>query len=576
MFNLIFDTGLIPKLWKCAIIKPIPKNSLMDPRIPLNYRGISLLSTVYKMFSSILNRRLVTCLESNNLYAEEQNGFRACRSCLDHIFSLTSIIRGRKAQKKPTFVAYVDMEKAFDRVDRELLFYKLISQGIGGKIYKCLQNLYHDSRSAVDVNGFVTPFFNTDFGVKQGDCISPTLFGVFINDLVKDLKDYECGVDIDGIRRPCLLYADDIALIAESETDLQNMLTILHNWCKKWRMRVNINKSKIVHYRIKSQERTKVDFSFGNGKLEVTEKYKYLGLVLNEFLNYEVTASILAESGGRALGAVYNKFKQIKGLGYNTYTTLYNSGVSPILDYCSGVWGYSNFDKLNTIQNRAIRFFLGVHRFAPNLAINGDMGWVSCNTRKKTEMLKLWNRLLGMENDRLTKKIFLWDKGLCRNNWSSDLKKILTELNLLYLFDDNQMIDVDRAKQRLNNIVDDKWKNDIGQVSKLRTYCTFKNEYQAEPYVKKLLNRGHRSLLAQLRIGILPLRIETGRYQNIPPEFRLCLVCDENVCEDECHFMFHCSLYDDPRQNLYSKIEEINPGFQNSASAGLILVISVS
>ena len=72
--------------------------------------------------------------------------------------------------------------------------------------------------------------------------------------------------------------------------------------------------------------------------MEVVGRYKYLGLVLDEFLNYDTTATVLAESGGRALGAVYSKFKQLKGLGYNTYTKLYNTGVTPILDYCSGVW----------------------------------------------------------------------------------------------------------------------------------------------------------------------------------------------------------------------------------------------
>ena len=75
------------------------------------------MSTVYKIFAAVLNNRLCVCLESNNIVADEQNGFRKHRSCLDHIFSLTSIIRCRKAQKKPTFVAFVDMEKAFDRVD---------------------------------------------------------------------------------------------------------------------------------------------------------------------------------------------------------------------------------------------------------------------------------------------------------------------------------------------------------------------------------------------------------------------------------------------------------------------------
>ena len=83
---------------------------------------------------------------------------------------------------------------------------------------------------------------------------------------------------------------------------------------------------------------------------------------------------MLAESAGRALCSMYNKYKINRGFGYSTYTKLYESGVVPILDYCSSVWGYNVLDKIDTIQNRAIRLFLGVHRFAANKAINADMG----------------------------------------------------------------------------------------------------------------------------------------------------------------------------------------------------------
>ena len=99
MFSLIFDTGIIPSVWKLAIIKPIPKNALLDLRIPLTHRGISLQSNVYKLFSSLLNTRLMTFLEENRTYADEQDGFHRSHSCLDHIFILTSIIRYRKAHK---------------------------------------------------------------------------------------------------------------------------------------------------------------------------------------------------------------------------------------------------------------------------------------------------------------------------------------------------------------------------------------------------------------------------------------------------------------------------------------------
>ena len=93
--NLVFYTGCLPELWTKAIIAPIPKSSQADPKIPLNYRGISLLCNFAKLYSGILNKRLLSYLEANNKLVDEQNGFRPDRSCLDHVFSLTTIIKNR-------------------------------------------------------------------------------------------------------------------------------------------------------------------------------------------------------------------------------------------------------------------------------------------------------------------------------------------------------------------------------------------------------------------------------------------------------------------------------------------------
>ena len=103
------------------------KNSSDDPRVPLNYRGISLLSNVYKMYSSVLNNRLMKFCCLNDTLVDEQNGFRPRRSCLDHLYVLTTIIRTRKSTSQSTFTAFVDMKKAFDWTNHELLFYKLLN-----------------------------------------------------------------------------------------------------------------------------------------------------------------------------------------------------------------------------------------------------------------------------------------------------------------------------------------------------------------------------------------------------------------------------------------------------------------
>ena len=315
-----------------------------------------------------MNRRIIGVSEEHDCFAEEQNGFRKNRSCTDHVYTLTSIIRNRKQNKQPTFVAFVDLEKAFDRVDRNLLFFKLRSLGFGGKLYQAIKSIYHTCKARININGYLTTEFSSEFGVRQGDSLSPTLFGLFINDLAHEINTSGHGIKItNNFKINMLMYADDLAIISESEEDLQNMLDSLHEWCTKWCMRVNVNKTKIVQFRCKSQSATNKQFLYGNKHVEVVSKYKYLGLILDEYLDYNTTATALAGSAGRALGSVCSKYKKLKGLGYQTFTNMYNSGVVPIMDYCSGVSGCQNFGKIDTVQNRALRFYLGVHKFHPTL-----------------------------------------------------------------------------------------------------------------------------------------------------------------------------------------------------------------
>ena len=182
-YSICFEYGLSPLDWDFCNIKPIEKNG-KDPRIPLNNRPLSILCCISKIYSSILNSRLQKHLEENELLADEQNGFRAARSCLDHLFSLITILRNRKAQGKSTFLCFVDYKLAFDSVNRSLLFFKLSNKfGITGRMYKAISSLYRDPRARIILNDIPTDYFQCLIGTKQGDCHSPTLFSMFVNDL---------------------------------------------------------------------------------------------------------------------------------------------------------------------------------------------------------------------------------------------------------------------------------------------------------------------------------------------------------------------------------------------------------
>ena len=124
-----------------------------------------------------------------------------------------------------------------------------------------------------------------------------------------------------------------------------------------------------------SMGRTNFNFKCGNGSLEIVDKYVYLGLLLTEHLEFEMTAKCVAQSASRALGLLISKRKLAGGLPYNVYTQLYDSVMSPVINYGACIWGFKSYSCINAVQNRAMRFFLGVGKYTLVAALQGEMGW---------------------------------------------------------------------------------------------------------------------------------------------------------------------------------------------------------
>ena len=351
LFDACLTNNVIPATWYKAIICPILKKG-KDRRYPLNHRAISLMSTVAKLFSDIINSRITTYMETNNLFAEEQNGFRKLRSCLDHLFVLTTIIRNRKKDNLSTYVCYIDFTRAFDGINRTLLWHKLIHYN-GGQLLRLIKTMYAHIQSAVRIGMDLTDWFSINSGVRQGDNLAPTLFAIYINDLMMDINDIAKGVRVGTECVSGLVYADDIVLIAGNPEDLQAQLDTAHAWCVKWRLNINNSKNKVMHFRKKSQPRTPTQFNFGDSNISLCETYRYLGLELNENLDYTQCVNIISGSSSRALGGLVSRYYNMNGLQYETYTKLFNNLVTPVMDYAAAIWGYKDHQKL-TLCNIAL------------------------------------------------------------------------------------------------------------------------------------------------------------------------------------------------------------------------------
>jgi hypothetical protein len=458
------------------------------------------------------------------------------------------------------------MKKAFDWVDRDLLMYKLLTQySLTGKLYNAIKSIYSHSSGRVRINDQYTEQFNITSGVKQGDNLSPTLFNMFINDLAAEVKALNCGVNVDGHNICILLYADDIALIAPDERKLQCILDHVALWCKKWRMIISNDKSEIVHFRPTRVPQTHSNFTFNDLVIRIVSVYKYLGIHLDEHLSFKDASSNLSAAASRALGYLRFKLKYLKECRYATFTKLYTSCVCPILDYSSGVWGIKSYSDIEKVQHNALRYFLGVHKFAPIDMLVGDTGWLSTFSRHKLSILRLWNRLYSLPEDSIAKIIFGWDIAYSNkpDTWSSHVQQILEDIGSLHTPETMDFCDIALAYDIIRQQEIDAWNDRRYNKPKLRYYNMFKIDYSHEEYLNMNIPKYQRSIFAQFRAGILPLQVEIGRFRNIDLPERLCTLCDSGEVEDEYHLLCVCVRYANIRVTLFNQAYEMCATFND-------------
>ena len=542
-------------------IKPIPKKG-KDQRDPLQNRCITIMCCVAKLYSWILNSRLQKFLETNKLLVEEQNGFRASRSCIDHIFVLCTILRNRKLSGQETFLTFIDFQKAFDSVDRNFLLYKMLQIGITGQMYWAISSLYNNPRSRIILNDFETNYFDCPVGVKQGDCLSPTLFSIFINDIAEEIKQSNIGVKVgEDLLVNILMYADDIVLLAENEHDLQDLLIIVENWCRRWRLDVNISKTKILHVRKPTKPQSKFVFIFNKRPVLYCKHYTYLGITINEHLDLKFTSKVQSDSASRALSVIVTKMIKNGGFPYNIYSLLYDTCVTSISDYGAEIFGFQEYDSNLNLHLRAIRAYIGVPKNATKAGVLSEVDWTLPIFRTQVRMVRYYHRLLKMPPNRLCKQIYNWDKSLNIKNWTNEVKNIFYKAGQIHIFESGNIFPIRTIIGKIKSTHAKTQKNMLEMECinkpKLRTFITFKNFESVPAFITKPLSFIQRKYLAKCRLGCLQIRLETGRFSRpiLPENERICQVCIKgdplylykNEIESEIHVLFQCNRYKELR-----------------------------
>ena len=249
------------------------------------------------------------------------------------------------------------------------------------------------------------------------------------------------------------------------------------------------------------------------------------GVVFHEHMDFIECANYLADAAGRALGAVISKFRKLKNIRFLTFTKLFIAMVIPVMDYSAGVWGFKYYHKCNRVQTRALSYFVGVHNRAPVVGIQGDVGWILPKYRRLLKMLQLWNHLLSLDENRLTKHIFEWEYANNfgnGNSWIDEIKQIFQLVDREDDFNNLLKVDLKYFSTLLYGVMEREWQREILVKPKLRTYITFKNLFKEEEYLSKM-NTVQRARDVRPVFGPM-LGQHSGRWASIGPALGWCPV----------------------------------------------------
>jgi len=544
LLNFIFLSEDIPSAFRRAIIVPLHKKG--DPNLANNYRCLSLLDTLYKIFTGLILQRINTWIEINDIINEFQAGFRRNYSTVDQIFNLSCIVHINFHAKKKTFAFFVDLKCAFDKLPRNSLFYKLSMLGLSKKIICVLMLLYSNTSCQVWFENVLSNAFLIDQGVKQGCLLSPVLFSLFLNDLHDSLPG---GIQVANMNVKVLLYADDLVLLSTCPNELQSMINAFELYCDTWGLTVNLDKSKILIFREGPRISRSLSWTFKDSPIQITNEYLYLGVLLTYNLSFTKHLEAKLNSAKNAINATWSRLLMDVKVDVTSKLKIFNAACRAILFYSAQIWGFLEYEAVEKL----LRFFLKKIFFlpnnTPNYQLNLDTGLSSLYISTLSMHFCYLRKVLFMPNTRLP-KILAFEVINKKIFWAARWLELYDDAGLRFTFpfefdslkNEHAFIvhsELERKKRELLSLARNSGHHDL--YSQLN-YSTPQNLIHNAPTL-------HFSYFLKARGGLLALNANPfiRNYSNV------CTICNLQVAENIFHFLGNCPIYNTYRVQIFGK-----------------------
>ena len=334
--------GYIPDLLKTGIITPIFKGG--DRTNPQNYRPVSLTSHVIKIFENIVRMKIENHLTENNLFNDNQHGFRKGRSCISQLLNHYNKIIEDLEKGHRNHVVYLDFAKAFDKVHHKVLLQKLRNIGISGKLHHWIKEFLSSRKQTVTVEGQHSEMSEVLSGVPQGSVLGPLLFLLHIGDIDNEIRN----------NSTISCFADDTRIMRRITQDsdcqlLQDDLNSIYKWADDNKMEFNDKKFESIYYHPNPRPHADHEYRTKDGTpIQRKSSVRDLGIMMSEDVTFKENIEIMVKRGKRMAGWALRTFKS---RDKTVMLTLYKALIRPFIEYGCQVWSPQNAGEITKLEN---------------------------------------------------------------------------------------------------------------------------------------------------------------------------------------------------------------------------------
>ena len=522
IYNTILSAHTYPTLWRTTIVNEIFKNKGESEKAS-NYRGISLVYMLCKVFDFIMCNRFTKWFRPNDAQTAYQNG----KSGADHVFLLRCMTQQAKRLKKKLFLVAVDFDGAFDRISRSLLVRKLIRFGAGTIFVACIASMYMSTDNVIfrDKDYVMYTLYS---GIKQGLPLSPILFIFYINDIFDTFRRIHrrCIEDIYKLIH-LLIHADDVTLLAVNRDDVIKKLRTLSEYCGLNYIIPQFTKCMFIV--VNGSKEDEIPLPFGDSMLKHVGHLEILGSHIDENVSLVDELELHMKKRFKSVIKFFNFCKENKLAPISVKLKALRACVESSLLYNCETFGPKIPRTLESTYHKLIRTALNVRTNTPVLLLYIESGLLPIRALIEARQFKFFIRFQkSLDPD--------GDRKLVFDELLQDPPNYLQHyLTLHTKYENHHQIYreyIDDVKRKIHE------NSAKPGGSKFNMYVRINPTLQTSPFISCMHPLS--GDIVRFRLGSHNLPIEKGRWRRLNREERVCSHC--NVVGDEHHALFECAL----------------------------------